>query len=165
VAAIPLLAARPATAQLGCSGATCTVEITMPVTDVLRLTLSTGGIPLGTPDETDFTNGYKDFIGAAVTATVKANRPFHVQVSGGSPLFGYAGSLPNPSKPASDLRWATSQAGLAGASNDMGTPGLLMNLGASASAQASLYLRTLWNFTRDVPGTYSMSIRFTLSAP
>jgi hypothetical protein len=36
---------------------------------------------------------------------------------------------------------------------------------ASASAQASLYLRTLWSFTRDVPGNYSMGIRFTLSAP
>jgi hypothetical protein len=28
-----------------------------------------------------------------------------------------------------------------------------------------LYLRTRWNFGTDVPGTYSLTISFTLSAP
>jgi len=141
------------------------MEITMPVNDVLRISLSTTGVGLGTPIESDYSVGYRDVSGAAVTAMVQANRAFQVQVVGGNSVFTYAGPHPDPLKVASDLRWATSQPGLSGASNHMGASGVLMNQGASAGAQASLYLRTLWDFTGDLPGTYSMPIRFTLSAP
>lgn len=166
---LPLLAALaapvPARAQLGCAGSSCTVEISVPVADVLRITLSNGGVPLGSPGEADYAAGYRDVSGPAVTASVKANRPFQVQVVGGQASFSYLGSHTNPAKPASDLLWATSQAGLAGTTTNMGTPALLLNQGPGGNVQASLFLRTRWSFTSDVPGTYSLPIRFTLSAP
>jgi hypothetical protein len=154
--------ARHAWAQLGCVGATCTVEITMPVTDVLRLSLDATGVSLGSPTESDYLAGYRDIAGVSVTA--KGNRAFQVQVGGVSGAFTYAGPLADPGKPASDLRWATSAAGLGSTTNHMGTSSMLFNQGAGAITTA-LFLRTLWSFTTDVPGTYSLAIRFTFSAP
>jgi hypothetical protein len=159
------LTARPVQAQLGCAGSACTVEVSLPVASVMRISLSSTGVSLGTPTGSDYQLGYRDVAGPAVTATIKANRAFQVQVVGTGATFQYAGSSTNPNKAASDLRWATSQAGLATTTNHMGTAGSLLNHGPGANVQASLYLRTLWDFTRDVPGTYSMPIRLTLSAP
>jgi hypothetical protein len=42
---------------------------------------------------------------------------------------------------------------------------MILNQSAGASAQAMIFMRALWNFTSDVPGSYSMNVRFTLSAP
>ena len=153
-----------ARAQVGCVGATCTVEITMPVNDVLRLTLSTASIGLGTPTVGDFTAGYRDVFGAAATVTAKANRAFRVQMAGGSASFVYSGSLPNPSKPATDLEWATTQAGLATTTFTMGATATLINSAAAAISQP-IYFRTLWLFNRDVPGSYSLTVSFTFSSP
>jgi hypothetical protein len=46
----------------------------------------------------------------------------------------------------------------------MGATVTLINQGAG-NVTVPLFLRTMWDFTRDVPGTYSLSIRFTVSAP
>jgi hypothetical protein len=135
----------------------------MPVSDVLRLTLSTASVGLGTPTLADFTAGYRDVAGAAATVNAKANRAFRVQVVGTSANFGFVGGLPNPSKPAADLKWATTQAGLTTTTFTMGATATLMNSAAAGPAAQSIYFRTLFN--RDVPGTYSLTISFTLSAP
>jgi hypothetical protein len=154
-----------ASAQTGCSGATCVVEITMPVSDVIRITASALTIDLGSPSLSDFTAGYRDVIGPAATVAVKANRAFQVQIGGASATFAYAGPLANPLKPASDLQWAATQAGLSSAPNDFGSAATLMNGAATAGATTSLYFRTRWVMTRDVSGTYSLAVTLTLSAP
>lgn len=166
LAGLGLLAigAANASAQLGCSGATCTVEVSMPVNDVLRLTLSATSVGLGTPTEADFAAGYRDVSGAAVNVSAKANRAFSVQVTGVTPSFSYLGTLTNPAKPASDLLWSTSAAGLSSTTNHMGASATLLNQGAGTFT-SPLYLRTRWDFARDVPGTYSLAIRLTVSAP
>ena len=162
-ATLPILApARQAAAQLGCSGATCTVEISMPVTNILRLTLSSPSIPLGAPTEADYQAGYRDT--GPVDVIVKGNYPFSVQLGGVSASFTYAGSLPNPNKPASDLQWALSAGALSSTTNHMGTTATLITSNGTG-VTLPLYLRTRWNFGTDVPGTYSLTISFTLSAP
>ena len=155
---------RQAGAQLGCSGATCTVEISMPISDILRVSLSVPSVALGSPSDLDYSAGYRDVAGPAVDVTVKGNRPVSLQMSGLSPTFGYLGTMSNPLKPASHLVWATSAAALNGSPFNMGTPATLYS-GAATSTTLSLYFRTLWNFATDVPGTYSLTISFTLSAP
>ena len=136
----------------------------MPVTDVLRLTLSTSGVGLGTPLEADYLAGYRDVAGAAASVSVKSNRAYRVQVAGLAPAFSYLGALADPAKPASDLLWSASAAGLATTTINMGSPGTLMNFGAG-TATSPLFLRTRWDLARDVPGIYSLAIRFTVSAP
>ena len=155
---------RQAGAQLGCLGSSCTVEITMPVSDVLRLSLSTSGVALGTPVEADFLAGYRNVSGNAVNVTAKSNRPFTVQLSSVSSTFSYSGTLSDPSKPASNLLWATSAGALATTTNNFGTTTTFLNQGAGAIT-SPLFLRTLWSFANDVPGTYSLTIRFTMAAP
>ena len=163
-AAFLVVMTRQAGAQLGCSGATCTVEISLPINEILRVSLSASSVGLGSPSDVDYAAGFRDVPGPAVDVTVKANRPFSLQMAGLSPTFGYAGTMSNPIKPASDLLWATTAAGLSGTPFNMGTPATLFSSGPMSVTQ-SLFFRTLWNFTTDVPGTYSLTISFTLSAP
>lgn len=159
-----LVLSREGRAQLGCSGATCTVEVTMPVTDVVRLTLSSTSVALGAPSESDYAAGYRDVAGAAVNVSAKSNRAIQVQVNGTTPAFGYLGALADPAKPAADLLWSTSAAGLGSTTTHMGATATLLNRGAG-TITVPLFLRTRWDFTRDVPGTYSLGIRLTVSAP
>src|SRR3970040_727527 len=83
-------------AQATCTGNPCTVQVTASATvnDVLRLTLSSATAHLGTPAEADYDAGFLDAAGP--TASVKSNRPWHVDVAGAAAVFSYAGSLTNP---------------------------------------------------------------------
>ena len=134
----------------------------MPVVDILRLSVSGSSVGLGVPTDVDFTAGYKDV--SAVNVTVSANRPVVVQITGLTGTFGYIGAMSNPNKPASELRWATSAAALSSTTNHMGSLLTLVSQNAGSSL-IPLYLRTLWSYSTDVPGTYSLGISFTLSAP
>jgi hypothetical protein len=137
------------------------VNASATVTDVLRLTLSSAAASLGAPTETDYDAGFLDAAGP--TASVKANRPWHVDVAAGAAVFTYTGSLTNPNKPASSLLWGTS-AGTYG--NNMGASAVLAS-GATGTGSASqaLFFRTLWSWASDVPGSYGLVINFTLAAP
>ena len=162
--ALLALATRQAQGQLGCSGASCTVEITMPVSDVLRLSLSASSVALGSPVEADFQAGYRDVNGTAVNVTAKSNRPFTVQLSSVTPAFSYSGTLTNPNKPASHLLWATSAGALSTTTNNFGSTLTFLSQNAG-SITSPLFLRTFWSFANDVPGTYSLTVRLTMSAP
>ena len=83
----------------------------MPVTNILRLSLASPGIPLGAPTDADYQAGFRDT--GPVDVIVKGNHPFSVQLGGMASSFTYAGSFPDPNKPASDLRWALSAGALA----------------------------------------------------
>ena len=134
----------------------------MPVTSILRLSVASPSIPLGTPAVTDYQAGYRDT--GPVDVIVKGNYPFSVQMGGMAASFTYSGTFANPNKPASDLRWATSAGALATTTNHMGTLATLISSNGVGTT-LPLYLRTVWNFTTDVPGTYSLVISLTLSAP
>jgi hypothetical protein len=131
------------------------------VPDILKLTLSSTTAPLGNPTETDFDAGYLDAAGP--TATVKANRPWHVDVVGAAGVFSYTGTLTNPNKPASSLLWGTT-AGTYG--NNMGSSAQLVSgaNGTGGTAQA-VYFRTNWSWANDVAGAYSLVVNFTVAAP
>jgi hypothetical protein len=163
VAALLVAGPSAAAAQATCTGNPCSVQVTASATvnDVLRLTLSGASTSLGTPSETDYDAGYKDVAGP--TASVKSNRPWHVDIAGAAATFSYTGALTNPNKPATDLQWGTS-AGTYG--NNMGSAAVLLN-GATGTGSASqaIFFRTLWSWATDVPGSYSLIINFTLAAP
>ena len=163
-AAAALLVGLTSTAKAQtCTGNPCTVQVTASATvnDVLRLTLSSTTANLGTPTEADYDAGYLDAAGP--TASVKANRPWHVDVVGAAGVFSYVGSLTNPNKPSSSLLWGTT-AGTYG--NNMGASAALMS-GANGTGNASqaIFFRTQWAYASDVPGTYSLVVNFTLAAP
>ena len=146
------------------SGAPCTVTNTASatVTELVRLTLSAPTTDLGNPSEADFLAGQRDAAGP--TATVVANRPWVVSVVGNTGAFTCAGAGCNGTKTAADLKWEVNGAGGSFA-NNMSTPSDLASGNATSGTSAQIMYRTLWSVANDTPGTYSLVVNFTLSAP
>jgi hypothetical protein len=158
-----MAAASQADGQASCTGNPCTVQVTASATvnDVLKLTLSGTTTGLGTPTEADYDAGFMDVAGP--TASVKANRPWHVDVAGAAATFTYTGALANPNKPASSLQWGTAAGTYA---NNMGASAALFSgTNGTGNASQAIFFRTLWAWASDVPGSYSLVINFTLAAP
>jgi hypothetical protein len=155
------LASRSVAAQ-SCTGNGCniTTTATLTVPDVLSLTLSSLTTSLGTPGTADF--AASGIAASGPSATVVANRPWHVSVVANAAVFTYTGSLTNPNKPASDLTWGT-VAGTYGQSANVSAT-LFSGNGTAGSSQQIFY-RTLLSYANDVTGSYALDVKFTLSAP
>jgi hypothetical protein len=160
--------ARPLVGQTSCNFGTsgsCNLSlgISLTPTDVLRLTLSATSTNLGTPVESDYTAGFRAATGPSVT--VKANRSYHVAIKANTATFGYTpvGGLSNPNKPAGDLQWGLTAAGTftALATSDI----TAINGTATAGSVQSMFYRTSLAYATDKPGTYTLTVLFTLSAP
>lgn len=169
------LAARPlqaqtcntdGTATVGAATTICTVAVAASATvhDVMRLTLGSAAQDLGTPLEADYIAGFKDVAGT--TATVKSNRPWKVTVvAAGAFTYGANGSglTRATPKPASDLLWGT-VSGTYG--NNVGTSAQLdAGNGTSGGTPKQIFFRTNWGWATDIPGTYAVTLNFTLSTP
>lgn len=157
------LAAAPASAQT-CTGNPCnvTTTATLTVVDLLRLTLNVTTTDLGTPAEAGFDAGF--ILSTGPVATAKANRPWTVSVQSTAATFAYTGSLTDPSKAASDLRWDTTSGG--SYTNAMSTTAATLKTGSgTAGTSQGIFYKTLLSYTADVTGSYALGVKFTLSAP
>ncbi len=105
---------------------------------------------------------------AGPSFTVKANRSWTLNIKTTNPaIWTYAGSFAG-AKPISDLTWSNAVAGTyvgIGASDALFLSGATATNGAAAQA----FFKTVWaaGFTQlsNAPGTYSLPVVFTLSAP
>jgi hypothetical protein len=105
---------------------------------------------------------------AGPTFTIKANRSWTLNIrTSNASLFTYVGSNAG-TKPMSDLTWSNAVAGsyvAIGASDALFTSGAAATNGTSAQA----FFKTVWaaGFTQpsNAPGTYSLPIVFSLTAP
>jgi hypothetical protein len=162
ISALMLAAWTPLMAQT-CAANPCTVQVTASATvpDVVQLTLSTTTFDLGAPSSADFTAGYKEIAGP--TATVQSNRPWHVDVVAANvTAFTYSGSLTDPNKASSDLKWGTVSGTYP---NNASSSAVLKSGVAGGGITQQIFFKTLWSLVNDVPGTYSLVVNFTLSAP
>ena len=125
--------------------------------------------------------------GPGPTLTVKSNRPWQLYI--GTPATGWsftqdpALQIPRtaPEKSVSDLYWSTNQtagfvaltncgpgtgnANAALTGNAAGINGactLLGQNGTGSTATYGLYYRVKWLYASDVPGTYDLTVQFTL---
>lgn len=136
-----------------------TVSVTVPT--ILRLSLDDTTTALTAPTETDFDAGSQDNAGS-ITANVKANRGYTLNIKAGSATW----SGGSGSKAAGDLRWRTGGAapGTALTTSDAA-------VGTSASGTTGLgtdYAITYniaWSYASDTPGTYTLPVVFTATAP
>jgi hypothetical protein len=100
--------------------------------------------------------------------TIKANRAWMLNIkTTNAGLWTYAGSS-GGTKPISDLTWSNAVAGsYVGMSSSDAL--FLSGAGATNGAAAQAFFKTVWaaGFTQpsNAPGTYSLPIVFTLSAP
>ena len=105
---------------------------------------------------------------AGPSFTVKANRSWTLNIkTTNQTIWTYAGAFAG-TKPISDLTWSNAAAGTF---SNMGTSDAVFLSGASATNgfAAQAFFRTVWaaGFVQpsNVPGTYSLPVVFTLSAP
>lgn len=150
---------RAAAAQPTCSGNPCTVPLsgTVTVNSVGTLALSGGGVTsLNNPRAADFVAGFRESNGPSLT--VRANASMRVVVTGA------AWTVPaGVTKPIADMLWSktsgTGYVALTTAGADF------LSSAATAGLTQAVFYRTLWKFTQDRPGSYSMGVKYTLVSP
>ena len=164
-----IIGASQANAQCSGNAGSCNTTNTASVTvgALVKLGMSSAATSLTNPtaDDVDAGNVISD---AGPSFTIKANRSWTLKIkSQNAASWTYVGSNSGV-KPISDLSWSTSSGGTYAAitgSDATFASGATASNGASAQA----FFRTSWlnDFTSasNAPGTYSLPIVFTLTAP
>jgi hypothetical protein len=149
------------------SPGTCnrTGSVTMTAGRVVLLQVSAGSTALTPPTPTDFDNGFNATTGPTLTVSANAAWTLHLRASSAfwSATNTSAGAPARTTKPAADLKWSTASNGAFSALTT--TDVNLVTGAATASNVTSLYFQTLYNWTLDTPGNYSLSVVLTLTSP
>lgn len=165
VLAVPSLAAAQCT--VSGSPASCGLpgSVSMTAGRVVRLQVSAGSTPLTAPTPADFDAGFNATTGP--TLTVSANAPWTLHLRASSALWAASntssGAPARTDKPAADLTWSTAVNGsfVALSTSDVN----LLTGSATASNSITLFFQTLYDWTLDTPGNYSLSVVLTLTSP
>jgi hypothetical protein len=165
-----MAAAQTGTCSINSTGPTplsCAVTSTHSLTIPSLLTLNMSGftgpgsaMTLNAPTTmADYTSSTIQMPTTGPTFTVSANRNWKVQISAATAAF--AGPY---AKPAGDLLWSnvngSGYAALTTTPVDM-TSGTATTL----STATGVFYKTTYNIATDVPGSYSLDVKFTLVAP
>jgi hypothetical protein len=140
-------------------------SVSMTAGRVVRLQMSAGSTSLTAPTTTDFDAGFNSTTGP--TLTVSANAAWTLQIRAASALWTAtntgSGVAARIDKPVADLKWSTSSGGAFTALS--ASDASLVNGSATASNATTLYFQTLYSWSVDTPGNYSLSIVLTLTSP
>jgi hypothetical protein len=164
-----LVVAAPADAQCSGNTGTCntTLGTTLTIGALVKLGMSTTNTTLTPPtaDQVDIGATVAD---AGPTFTIKANRSWTMNIkSSNAANWTYVGSNGGV-KPIAQLTWSNAVAGTFVA---ITATDALLTSGASSTAgtAAAVFFRTIYpaGFTNaaNAPGTYSLPVVFTLTAP
>ena len=158
-----------AAAQCTASGApgSCGVpgSVSMTAGRVVRLQVSAASTTLTAPTPADFDAGFNSTTGP--TFTLSANAAWTLNLRASTALWTATNTSPGApartTKPAADLMWSTASNGTFNAltTSDVN----LVTGSATASNATTLFFQTLYNWTLDTPGNYSLSIVLTLTSP
>lgn len=173
-AAVVVAVARSSAAQscsISSTAATptpCTVTSTHSLTMPSLLSLTMSGFTSGTSqtlaapsDIADFSSGNTIQVPTTgPTFVVKANRAYKVQISATAATF----TGTSYAKPAGDVSWSTSANGTFVALSTTATDVDAGNATAG-STSVGLFYKTTYKLLQDLPGTYSLDVKFTLVAP
>ena len=168
---IVLVAALALSANAQCSAngspASCgqAGSVSMTAGRVVRLQMSAGSTSLTAPTTSDFDAGFNSTTGP--TLTVSANAAWTLHIRAASALWTATntatGVAARVDKPAADLKWSTSSGGAFTALTN--SDASLVSGSATASDATTLYFQTLYGWSVDTPGNYSLSIVLTLTSP
>ena len=169
--AVAVLPARAQTCSISSTAASptpCTITSTHSLTMPSLLSLTMAGFTSGTAMTLAAPSSMSDFSSGSTvqipttgpTFTVKSNRPYKVQISASAATF----SGTTYAKPASDVAWSTSAAG---AFTQLSTTAADVDAqnASAGSTSVGIFYKTTYDFLQDVPGTYSLDVKFTLVAP
>jgi hypothetical protein len=153
--------------QTGTAGS-CTVNVTTSITLPTlpyHLTVGSSTTAFGTVTSTNFDAGFAELPGPSVT--VQANKPWSIGISSAATFWTATNTDPtNPArttKPRADLHWSNTS-GVVGTA----VTGTVTTIGSGTGTVGTvipLFFRTIWDYTVDTPGNYTISVTFTLTAP
>ena len=139
--------------------------VSMTAGRVVRLQMSAGSTSLTPPTTADFDAGFNSTTGP--TLTVSANAPWTLHIRAASAVWTATNTAPGvaarTNKPAGDLTWSTVSGGTFTALS--ASDATLISGSATASSPTTLYFQTLYNWSLDTPGSYSLSVVLTLTSP
>ena len=163
------MAASSASAQCSATGAPANCglpeTVSMIAGRVVRLQMSAVSTPLTAPLPADFDAGFNSTAGP--TLTVSANASWTLSLRAVAPTWTATNTSPGApartNKPAGDLKWSKLSTGpfTALTTSDV----TLVTGAATASSATTLFFQTLYSWTLDTPGNYSMAIVLTLTSP
>ena len=140
-------------------------SVSMTAGRVVRLQLSAGSTTLTAPTPADFDAGFNATTGPTLTVSANAGWTLHLRASSG--LWAATNTSPGApartNKPAADLKWSTASNGAFAALTTSDVT--LVTGSATASNSTTLFFQTLYDWTLDTPGNYSLSVVLTLTSP
>jgi len=169
-AIVPVMA-TPLHAQTSCVGnpSPCsttagTIQITMTVGRAFSLSIAPAASLLAAPTPAIYDAGMASTNGP--TATIRSNAPWTLAISSSANVWTATNTQTEPArtnKPSSDLQWSTSSTGpFAGVTT---APATVRSGTATAGSSIALFYRTLYNWSLDTPGSYSLQVVFTITSP
>jgi hypothetical protein len=165
MATVPAMAGAQCTANGAPANCGQTGSVSMIAGRVVRLQMSPASTALTPPTPADFDAGFNATTGPTFTVSANAAWTLHLRASttewtatNTSP-----GAPARTTKPAADLKWSTASNGAFAAltTSDVN----LVAGSATASSVTTLFFQTLYSWTLDTPGNYSLSVVLTLTAP
>ncbi len=143
-------------------GNTATYSINLTITTAVRLALSTAGVALDPPGAAEFDAGFGTTVGP--TLTVKANRSWTLTIRSTQALWTASPPPARANKPSTELRVGLSAGG---PFTNLTTTAFTLQTGGAATAGTvlPLYFRVVYSWLLDTPGTYSLPLQLTLTAP
>ncbi|HEV8498206.1 MAG TPA: hypothetical protein VGQ56_15140 [Gemmatimonadaceae bacterium] len=169
IAWAPVVARAQTTCSVAGASGKCspTVSMSSPATitnpALLSFTVSPSSTLSATATVTDMDVVDGMTTGSLATVTVQGNRTWTIAVRGNSALWSAtAGGW--TTKPVSDLHWSLTPSGV---STALSTTDATMLSGSPGSGTPStdVYFRPVVHWLTDKPGTYTMGITFTITAP
>jgi hypothetical protein len=172
-----MVAAQTCTTSNGttgdCASGTGIISISMAMTvgKTVRLEASSSTLSLASGDlsAADYESG--STTAGSVVITARANTGVAVTVAAATSNFSYTGNAAiTPTKAATTVLWSTNAFATSG--TQLTTSGGTVipstgsgNGGATAGTSATVSFRTSLGWTSDPPGTYSLTLNFTITAP
>lgn len=169
--ALAAFCATPVNASAQCTAAGAPAScgqagsVSMTAGRVVRLQMSAGSTSLTAPTPADFDAGFNATTGPTLTVSANAAWTLHIRAS--TAVWNATNTSPGaparPNKPAGDLRWSSASGGPFAALGT--TDANLVSAAATASTATTLYFQTLYDWTLDTPGNYSLQVVLTLTSP
>lgn len=150
---------------------TQTVTVTSVVPQVLSLAIDTNAvsIPFLASDYNASTGAATKTVTSANTLSVTSNKSWTVSLKANTAAFSFAPSSgdPDPSKPAGNLSYKVSTAGSFTTITTSNVAVKTGNKGGTATAGNTFAMdyQLTSNLSQDPPGTYTLAIVYTLTAP
>lgn len=132
---------------------------------VVRLQMNAGSTSLTPPTTGDFDAGFNSTTGPTLTISANAAWTLHIRAASAvwTATNTTTGVAARANKPAGDLMWSTASGGTFSALS--ASDATLISGSATASNATTLYFQTLYNWSLDTPGNYSLSVVLTLTSP